>query len=273
MTLKHISILIFFVFLLNSCKTSIGGKEEKDELNYMQNIESIVVENLKVKDNTIQPGDQLLINVTAKDMTVVSPFNQNFSSTNNVQNTVSPGGNTLNQGMTNFSGPIFIVDGAGNISYPVLGTINTTGKTITDLKTELIDKISDFVINPTVNIRFTNFKVTVLGEVSRPGEYTLTDGEGTIFNALGLAGDLTMYGVRDNILLVRSVDGNIEKHHINLLKADFINSSYYNLKQGDVIYVSGNKTREKTSKLDPNTPIYISAAGIVVTILALVFRK
>ncbi len=271
MKLKHISILLSFI-VLASCK-SFQKNKDVDEFNYMQNIENIATEHSSTTKNTIQPGDQLLINVTAKDMAVVAPFNQNFSSANSIRSTESPGGNAVNQGMSNFSGPLYVVDGDGNISYPILGEINTTDKTISELKTELVNKIAYYVINPTVNIRLANFKVTVLGEVNRPGEYTLSDGEGTVLNALGLAGDLTMYGVRDNILVIRSVNGNIEKSRINILGGDFINSPYYNLKQGDVIYVNGNKTREKTSKLDPNTPIYISAAGIIVTILALVFRK
>lgn len=91
--------------------------------------------------------------------------------------------------------------------------------------------------------------------------------------ALAMAGDLTMYGVRDNILLVRTVDGKIEKVRVDLTRSDFMESPYYNLKQGDVIYVSANKTKEKTSRLDPNMPIYISVASIVVTILALVFKN
>lgn len=91
--------------------------------------------------------------------------------------------------------------------------------------------------------------------------------------AIALAGDLTIYGKRDDILLVRTVDGKIEKARIDLLRSDFINSPYYNLKQGDVIYVSANKTKEKSSRLDPNMPIYISVASIIVTILALVIKN
>ena len=88
-----------------------------------------------------------------------------------------------------------------------------------------------------------------------------------------MAGDLTMYGKRDDVLLVRTVDGKMEKTRIDLTRSDFMDSPFYNLKQGDVIYVSSNKTKEKTSRLDPNMPIYISVASIVVTILALVFKK
>lgn len=91
---------------------------------------------------------------------------------------------------------------------------------------------------------------------------------------LGLAGDLTIYGKRDNVLVVRNVDGNITKERVNLSDANFFNSPYFYLKQGDVIYVSANETREKTSRLDPNAGIYISVASkVVVTILALVFKN
>jgi polysaccharide export outer membrane protein len=183
------------------------------------------------------------------------------------------GGNTPNTGAQAISGPTYIVDSQGNIDFPVLGTINTTGKTILDFKNELNNKISKFVINPSINIKLVNFRVTILGEVNRQGEYIVTNGNATLLNALGLAGDLTIYGKRDNILVVRNVDGIITKERVNISDANFFNSPYFYLKQGDVIYVSANETREKTSRLDPNAGIYISVASIVVTILALVFKK
>jgi len=239
----------------------------------MQNAEQIATEAaLKNSNSTIQVGDQLVIIITAKDMQVVKPFNQNYSTGEIAQSSI-PGGNVPTRGQETVSGPTYMVDFDGNIDFPILGKINTTGKTLIDFKDELRNRLTKYIINPSVNLRIANYKVTVLGEVNKPGQYTIPDGQTTLLNALGLAGDLTMYGKRDDVLLIRTENGIVSKERINLMDVNFVNSPYYQLKQGDVVYVSANQTKDKTSRLDPNTPIYISAAGIIVTILALVFKK
>ena len=150
--------------MLFSCKP-------QENFNYMKNIEDIAVNtSLQKSKNTIQVGDQLVIMVTAKDMDVVKPFNQNYSSSEIVMQNNLAGGNTPNTGAQPISGPTYIVDSQGNIDFPVVGIINTTGKTISDFKNELNNKISKFVINPSINIKFVNFRVTILGEVNRQGE-------------------------------------------------------------------------------------------------------
>lgn len=266
------NIYLFFIstfFLLTSCKT----KDKASELNYMQNVEQIATETaLNNTVSTIQKGDQLVILVTAKDMAVVKPFNQNYNSGEIVSYSTS-NSNAPAQGQSQISGPTYLVDSNGNVDFPVLGKLSTTGQTIVEFKDVLRDKLEKFIVNPSVSMKISNYKVTVLGEVTTPGQFSIPDGQTTLLNALGLAGDLTMYGKRDDILLVRTEDGEVTKERINLMDANFINSPYYHLKQGDVIYVSANYTKEKTARLDPNMPIYISVAGIIVTILALVFKK
>lgn len=267
---KNIFLLLTcFLLFATSCKT----KEKASTLNYMQNAEQIATEDaLKNSNSTIQVGDQLVIIITAKDMQVVKPFNQNYSSGEIAQSSI-PGGNVPTRGQENVSGPTYIVDFDGNIDFPILGKIKTSDKTLIEFKDEMRDLLRKYIINPSVNVRVANYKVTVLGEVNKPGQYTIPDGQATLLNALGLAGDLTMYGRRNDVLLIRTENGIVTKERINLLDVNFVNSPYYQLKQGDVVYVSANQTKDKTSKLDPNTPIYISAAGIIVTILALVFKK
>lgn len=262
------NLLYFFIaIVLISCKP-------QQNFDYMKNIEDVAIQtSMQKSQNTLQIGDQIIIMVTAKDMDVVKPFNQNYSSSEIVMQNNLAGGNVPNAGAQSLTGPTYIVDSVGDIDFPIIGKINTTGKTLVELKEELNSKISQYVINPSINIRLVNFRVTVLGEVNRQGEYIVTNNNATLLNALGLAGDLTMYGERDNILVVRNVDGVISKERINLADANFFNSPYYYLKQGDVIYVSPNATKEKTSRLDPNAGIYISVASIIVTILALVFKK
>ena len=260
-------LLINLVFiLLNSCTS-------KKKLDYLQNIESVALEaSMKNAKSTIQPNDQLVIMVTAKDMDVVKPFNQNFSSGQILQYSL-PSNNAPAQSQTSASGPTYVVDSQGNIEFPVIGKINTENKTTEELRDILKKEISKYVLNPQVSVKNTNYKITVLGEVNRPGTYNIPEAQTTVFEVLGLAGDLTIYGNREDILVLRNIDGTMTKERINLTKADFINSPYFYLKQNDVIIVSPNETKQKTSRLDPNAGIYISVASIVVTILALIFKN
>ncbi|KMQ67894.1 sugar transporter [Chryseobacterium sp. FH2] len=261
-------LTIFCALVLVSCKVN---QNAKNDLNYMQNIEQIAVDNsLRNSRSAIQPGDQLVILITAKDMDVVKPFNQNYSSSEMIQSNITAGGNTPNQGMTSIVGPTYIVDSNGNIDFPILGSINTNGKTLVELKEEMKEKMQQYVINPTVNIRLANFKVTVLGEVNRQGDYTISNGQGTILNALGMAGDLTMYGKREDVLVIRTENGIVSHGKVNLQDANLINSPYYNLKQGDAIIVSTNNTKDIQAKQHPNTGIYLTAASIAITAAAVI---
>ena len=263
---SFIIIFSFVLFFLSSCTS-------KKKLDYLQNIESVALEaSMKNAKSTIQPNDQLVIMVTAKDMDVVKPFNQNFSSGQILQYSL-PSNNAPAQSQTSASGPTYMVDSQGNIEFPVIGKINTENKTTEELRDILKKEISKYVLNPQVSVRNTNYKITVLGEVNRPGTYNIPDAQTTLLEVLGLAGDLSIYGNREDILVLRNIDGTMTKERIDLTKADFINSPFFYLKQNDVIIVSPNETKQKTSRLDPNTGIYISVASIVVTILALIFKN
>ena len=205
-------------------------------------------------------------------MDVVKPFNQNFSSGQILQYSTASN-NMPTQNQTSTSGPTYIVDTQGNIDFPVIGKVNTENKTTEELRDILKKEISKYVVNPQVSVKNTNYKITVLGEVNKPGTYNIPEAQTTVLEVLGLAGDLTIYGNREDILVLRNIDGTMTKERINLTKADFINSPYFYLKQNDVIIVSPNETKQKSSRLDPNTGIYISVASIVVTILALIFKN
>ncbi|WP_228411662.1 polysaccharide biosynthesis/export family protein [Chryseobacterium sp.] len=249
------TILLFSAFcflLVTSCKT----RHKTSEINYMQNVEALAAEAaMKTAASTIQKGDILQAFVSAKDMEVVRPFNQSYYS----QSAASPTGSS--------SAAVerqYLVSSEGTIDFPVLGVLQTEGKTVEAFKAELTQRISAYVKSPNVSLKLVNFKVTVLGEVARPGQYTIPEGQSTLLNAIGLAGDLTIYGKRDDILMVRSENGSITKERINLMDADFINSPFFQLKQGDVIYVSANQTKDKVSRLDPNTGTYIAIAGTVI---------
>lgn len=266
--MKSKILIILSTFIIVSCRTNPTAK---NDLNYMQNIEQVAIENSKKNSSsTIQPGDQLVILVTAKDMDVVKPFNQNYSSSEVIQTNALGGGNMPNQGVTTIQGPTYIVDTNGNINFPILGILSTSGKTLTEFKEDLGEKMLKYVINPTISLRLANFKVTILGEVNRQGDYTIANGQGTILNALGMAGDLTMYGKRNDVLVIRTENGVVSHGKVNLQDASLINSPYYNLKQGDAIIVSANNSKDIQAKQNPNTGLYLTAASIAITAAALV---
>lgn len=267
MTKKKIYFLFIISLLIFSCKT-----KEKKSLNYLQNSEVVIsqaIENNK-KITTILPGDDLVIYIMAKDMDVAAPFNRNYTSTSMYQYS-TPSGNSPYQSQATQTGPSYLVDSNGNIDFPVIGQINTTEKTIEQLKEELKSILKKYIKDPIVSIKTSNFKVSVLGEVTRAGYYNIPDGKITFLDAIALAGDLTIYGRRDNILLIRD-NGEI-KQRIDITDANFFNSPYYFLKQNDIIYVSPNEAKEKLGKQDPNLGAYLTGAGLLITILALIFKK
>ncbi|NMR35793.1 polysaccharide export protein [Chryseobacterium aquaticum] len=259
MILKKYYIYVALCLAVCSCAP-------RQEINYMKDIENIALDNsIKNSRSTLQPGDQLIIMVSAKDMDVVKPFNQNYSSATTVAQYTVPSSNSQVQQMP-ASGPTYMIDTDSNIDFPQIGLINTKNENIETLKTKLIELISAYVKDPVVDVKLMNFKVSVLGEVARPGTYVIPDGNTTLLQTLGLAGDLTAFGVRNNILIVRNVDGKFTQQRIDITSAQFINSPYYYLKQNDIVYVQPNSIREKASRVDPNTGLYISIASVIASI-------
>ncbi len=265
---KYIKLLnIFAVLALFSCKP------KADTSSYLQNIEDTAVQtSIQNAKSSIQVNDELMILVTAKDMDVVKPFNQNYSSRTTNQYTMGSNNAPMNNQVV-AEGPTYLVDSNGNITFNVIGEIKAAGLTLEQLKEDLKAKLSKYIINPIITIRLTNYKITVLGEVNRAGHYIIPDGKTTVLDALGLAGDLTIYGKRENVLVVRNINGEITKGRIDLTDSNFIKSPFYNLQQNDVIVVSPNETKQKQARLDPNAGIYISVASVILGLLTLIFRR
>jgi len=247
----------FFILILSTLVISCASS---DKLLYLQN-------NLKsesqVNYNTIiKTDDVLMIIVSSENPEVAAPYNlKSVVLQNNSEESVQ-----TQRTQT------YIVDTEGNIEFPVIGKVKLGGlnkqEAITYLKSILKDHVKDAVIN----MRILNFEITVLGEVKNPGTYTISSERITLLEALGKAGDLTIYGKRKNILLIRDENGVKSTHRIDLTKSDFINSPYYYLAQNDVVYVEPNKTKINSSAVGPNIAIGISALSLVVTIIALTTR-
>lgn len=255
-----IVFMAFLVYTVFSCKA-------REDIQYVKNIEDVAIkESIKANTSTIQPGDQLAITVLAKDNEVAKPFNQNYYSTDMSQFSSVPSRNASIE-------PVYNVDGKGNIDFPILGTINTTNQNLDQFKENLKERLTKYIKNPGVNVKTVNFRVTVLGEVNRTGTFNIDGGQPTtILNVIGMAGDLTIYGQRKNVLVIRNVDGATTKQYIDLTNAELFNSPYYYVKQNDVIYVSPNSARKSASSYGPQIGIVISVASVLVGVLALLFR-
>lgn len=254
-------------FVYSALGLAVFSCTPRQDINYMQDIENVTLDNsIKNSRTTLQPGDQLIISVTAKDLDVVKPFNQSYSSSSEVVRYSNPSSNSVPQ-PSPVVGQTYIVDTDYNIVFPQIGKVNTKDENIESLRSKLTDLVGEYVKNPVIDARLINFKVSVMGEVARPGVYVVPEGNATVLAALGLAGDLTTYGIRNNVLLIRTVDGQMTHHRINLNSAQFINSPLYYLKQNDVIYIQPNANREKAARVDPNTGLYISVASVIASLV------
>ena len=207
---------------------------------------------------TYQPNDMLTIDVSALDPETVRPFNLNTVPYNS--------GSTID-GQTRTRMQTYIIDHNGFIEFPVLGKIKIGGLSRGEATALLKSKILQYVKDPLVNIRLANFTITVLGEVNNPGSFIIEDEKVTLTEALGLAGDLSIYGKRDNILLIRESTDGIKKFSIlDLTSVKSLTSSTFSLKQNDVIYVEPNRAAIRSSTYTQNNSILISAFGLLTTI-------
>lgn len=209
----------------------------------------------------IQQDDMLYIHVSSTVNDAVVPFNIDSQSVGN------SGGSFDSQKQS------YLVDNSGNIEFPIIGTLNVSGYSLNKLKAILKEKLLIYVKDPVINIRLLNFKITVLGEVSSPGIITVASQRITVLEAIASAGDLTPYGKRDNILLIREYQGVKTYNRIDLTKAEFVNSPFYYLDQNDVIYVEPRKSKIDSTAIGPNVTAAISILGFVLTTALILIRK
>ena len=211
----------------------------------------------------LQPDDLLMIIISTDNPVVSQPYNL---STVNIASLNSEAG-VMQQRQLNYQ-----IDQEGNIQMPNLGTVKAAGKTRNQLMADISKLLEGKINNPVITIRILNFKVSVQGEVNRPGTFTIATERITLLEALSMAGDLTIYGKRDNILVVREENGVKSFQKVDITKGDFINSPYYYLSQNDMVYVEPNKTRVNSSVIGPNITVGISALSLIITIVALTTR-
>lgn len=258
------SVLYFFLFFLlfgNSCVT------HESLISFQEGVPTTALEEiLNQADLRIQPNDLLRIQVHSINEKAAAPFN--------IEKTGQGGGQMMmgqqgGAGMERFMG--YYVDRDGTIDFPVVGRIDLRGLTIPEAKIKVETLVKPYLTDAVINMRFLNFKVTLLGEVNAPGVLQLSNQRVTLLEALGQAGDLTNYARRDNILIMREIDGQRTYQRLNLQDYNLFQSPYFYLQQNDVIYVEPRQEKVVTIA-DPIQRIIgygSSALSLIALIIAL----
>lgn len=255
MNINKILIIVSVISLMISCAS-------KKDVLYLQDIELSNSEyDLTKNSPIIRRNDLLSITVSSVDKKSAIPFNLPVIATGS-QNAIT-GSQRLQS---------YLVDENGTIEFPVLGNIQLAGLTKTKAVEYLKEEISKYVKNPIINLRITNFKVSVLGEVSRPGTFAIQDERITILEALSLAGDMTVYGKRKDVLVIREENGKKTYNKLDFTKASLLNSPYYYLQQNDLVMVSPNKAQVQSSAFNRNSSTYVAIASVIVALITLITR-
>ena len=239
--------------------------ETYKKINYLQDVNEDTSMSMTVnKGIIIQPQDQLSIIVTSRDPKMAVPFNLSVSTFYTGSELSSSGG--ASQRITGY-----IVDNSGDINFPSLGEVHVSGLNRWELQDLIRDKLSDsgLLKDAVVTVEFLNFKVSVLGEVTSPGTYTVTGDKITIFQALALARDLTIYGQRENVRVIREQNGQRQIYVLDLTDSEIFNSAAYYLQQNDVVYVTPSTVRAGQGEINENYfksgSFWISLASISMT--------
>lgn len=159
------------------------------------------------------------------------------------------------------------VDQAGEIQLPLIGNLKVVGLTTESISKEIQKRLTTYLKQPSVNVRVLNFKISVIGDVARPNIYQIPNERVTVPEALGLAGDLNITGIRNNVLLIREIDGKRQYYNLDLTSADLFKSPYYYLKNNDVLYVQPDKTKSNSGDRNYRTASLILSAASVITII------
>lgn len=265
--LRPLALLLLIIPLVSSC---INSKK----IIYFSNLNDTALGRIYVQDSVqhfvarIESGDILDIHVTSMNSAADAPFNQSSLPASPGEGT---GASTGTLGSTGGNRG-YLVDESGYIDYPIIGKLHVQGYTTAILRDTLEAKLGvQYLKSPSVNVRFTNFKITVLGEVTHPASYNITSERVSIIDAIGMAGDLAISGKRENILVVRETGGRREFARLDLNSSDIFKSPYYFLKQNDIVYVEPRKSKIQASddRFIRNFSIVTGTVGLILTIILL----
>ena len=260
--MKKFSYLILLVALVTSCSAP-------KNVAYLLNSDNVDLSHSQyLYDAKIMPKDVLTITVNTVNPEASAPFNLIVRPTiQSASSNIATSGGSLQT---------YLVDNNGIIDFPVLGNVRVGGLTKSQCEQLIHDKIKPYLNaseNPVVTVRMSSYSISVLGEVNRPGSYQVSREKINVLEALAQAGDLTIYGVRENVKLIREdAKGHKQIYRINLNDANLLTSPYYYLQQNDIVYVEPNKVKARNSSIGQSTTLWISATSILISMASLLYN-
>lgn len=253
------TLFVLVSLLLSSCTAY-------KKVPYLQGSEYLSTANVQTPlyDARIMPKDLVTIAVNTSDPDAAIPFNLTVATAMPASGKSQAGGQSALQQ--------YLVDNNGNVDFPVLGTLHIGGLTKSQAEGLIKEKLKTYLKeDPIVNVRMTNYKISVIGEVNSPGTFTVTNEKVNIMEALAMAGDMTVYGQRNNVKLIREdAQGQRKIIPLDMNGADIILSPYYYLQQNDVLYVTPNKAKAKNAGISNSTTIWFTVVGTLVSIASLI---
>ncbi len=252
---RNILILVSLVLVFSSCAS-------KKEILYFQDADYYIPQEIYYEPVKIQPNDILNITVSALVQETAAPYN------------ITVAGSAVNSNIDLLKLQGYLVGEDGTITFPVLGTLDVAERTTKELEQgikELLEK-GGHLKEPTISVRILNAKVTVLGEVARPGTYSFTEQNITLPQALGFAGDLTINGERKDVLLIREENGIRKIQHLDLTSTDWFNTPYFYIKPNDFIVINPNEAKVKSAGLVGNVGVLLTILSLVLTVTVLLTR-
>ncbi|WP_294545058.1 polysaccharide biosynthesis/export family protein [uncultured Bacteroides sp.] len=252
-------IWLILPFILTACQSY-------KKVPYLQDSRVIeqVLQQEQMYDAKIMPKDLLTIVVSCTSPELAMPFNLTVASpvsfaTSNLTTTTQP---VLQQ---------YLVSNEGTVDFPVLGELKLGGLTKKEAEQIIVEKLKPYIKEtPIVTVRMVNYKISVIGEVARPGTFTINNEKVNLLEALAMAGDMTVYGLRDNVKLIREdITGKQQIITLDLNKTETILSPYYWLQQNDIVYVTPNKAKARNSDIGNSTSLWFSATSILVSLASL----
>lgn len=257
-----LSVACFAALAFTSCATQRAAQKTW----YLQDATPYTPEQTALKGQIrIQPLDRLTVVVNSKDPELAAPFN-----TASGYNALSTTGTSTSSNASSLQ--VRTVDENGMFDMPVIGKIDCRGMTRSELARAIADRIVEggYLNDPTVNVEFADMKFSVIGEVANPGEYEIKNDRVSIFDALAMAGDLTVYGMRDEVAVIRETNGVRTIEYLDLRSKDIFNSPAFYLQQNDVVYVKPNKKKARSGQISQDRSFYISLVSTAISIATLV---
>lgn len=261
--LKKITLVVLLAAMLSAC----GSRED---LVYFQDMQSGELESIYGQLNTIKSGDVLTISVSSSNPALAVPYNL-FSARSQISSATSLA-NSSNRVISNVSYEGYTVDSEGNINFAVLGKIHVAGLTREQVAAKIQAMLVDKMPDPVVTVTIVNFYVTVIGEVTRPGTYNFPGDRLTLLEAIGFAGDLTVYGERSKVMVIREEKEGRHVEILDLKSKDIFASPYFYLQQNDVVYVEPVVAKAKSvSTFTTYFPIITSLASLGTSIAMMLY--